>query len=239
MKLCYDPINISSCEYFTESKASDGTPIHRIKGPFLQGDIKNHNRRVYPFEKVLAPAVKDYTEQYINTKRSLGELEHPESPEITLERACIIVEKFEKEGTNYIGTARVLHEDMPCGKILAGLLKSGVQIGVSSRGVGALEEASVARKMYGEGVNVVSKYKLVAEDVIYDPSGPDCYVDGIVESKDYVLSGDGMIVEANLRAYDILENALSNLNMKDKQKLEEARMQKVSAFIKSIRNGVL
>lgn len=149
-----------------------------IEGVFLQSNIKNRNGRVYP-ESVMDGEVKRYTEQYINTNRAYGELGHPESPSINLDRVSHMIVGLRKEGTNWIGKAKLTNT--PMGDIARGLLDSGASLGVSSRALGSL-------KMNNEGVQIVQNDFMLstAADIVADPSGPNCFVQGIMENAEWI-----------------------------------------------------
>lgn len=234
VSLWFDPgVDIASCEVLIEKKGeNDKSPVYKIKGPFLQAEIKNGNKRVYPME-VLEPAVEVYMKDRIKSNRALGELEHPPSPEINLERAAIKVTELKKEGNNFVGIAEVLSDKLPCALAVKGLIDSGVRIGVSSRGVGSLKEKDE------EDSKVVTRYKLIAEDIIYDPSGPDCFVDGIVEAKQFILDeSTGNVLEVNERAYDIFDAGLSDLPKTDRVKISKHVLDTCMNFLASIRNNL-
>jgi len=148
----------------------------KISGIFLQSELKNRNGRVYP-KNIMAEEVNRYIKEMVNTKRALGELTHPASPSINLERVSHRITGIEEDGNNYVGEALVANTDM--GRIVSGLLECGTQLGVSSRGLGTLKVIN--------GINEVQNdFKLAAIDCVSDPSGPDCYVNGIMEGVEWI-----------------------------------------------------
>jgi hypothetical protein len=163
--------------YITEAK-EDGTKDHYIEGVFLQANKPNRNGRIYP-TPVMDEAVSKYTDSHITNNRAYGELGHPEGPQINLDRVSHMITSLRKEGSNYIGKARLT--DTPMGNIAKGLLKSGANLGVSSRGLGSL-------KANGSGLmEVQGDFKLAtAADIVADPSAPDAYVRGVMENVDWV-----------------------------------------------------
>jgi hypothetical protein len=163
--------------YITEAK-EDGTKDHYIEGVFLQANKPNRNGRIYPTH-VMDEAVSKYTDSHITNNRAYGELGHPEGPQINLDRVSHMITSLRKEGSNYIGKARLT--DTPMGNIAKGLLKSGANLGVSSRGLGSL-------KANGSGLmEVQGDFKLAtAADIVADPSAPDAYVRGVMEGVDWV-----------------------------------------------------
>ena len=165
---------IESIEVLTEEKAN-GKKDYKIRGVFMQADIKNRNGRVYPVE-TLAKEVTRYTKEFINKKRAFGELGHPDGPTVNLERVSHMITSLKPEGKNFIGEAKVM--DTPYGKIVKNLIDEGAQLGVSSRGMGSIQQMS--------GRNVVGKdfYLATAADIVADPSAPDAFVEGIMEGKE-------------------------------------------------------
>ncbi len=221
------PVDLTDCQVIVESKQENGEKKYKIKGPFLQADMKNGNGRVYPIE-VMKEAVDEYVKDKVLNHRALGELSHPESCEVNLERACLKITELKQEDKNFIGTAEILSDNLPCAKMVKGLIESGVKIGVSSRGLGQLDEA--------EGKKVVKKFKLVAEDIVYDPSAKDCYVEGIVESKQYILDeSTGAVYETNAKAYADFENGIATIPNRE---AEEYLMSKIKKFLNTIKNNI-
>lgn len=164
-------------EYITEAR-DDGKKDLYIHGIFLQSEIKNRNGRIYP-EYVMDNEVNRYINESINHKRSLGELSHPETPRIQPERVSHLITELVKNGTNWVGKAKIL--DTPCGNIVRGIIEGGATVGVSSRALGTV-------KPNARGINEVqSDFRLsTAADIVLDPSGPDCFVQGIMESVDWI-----------------------------------------------------
>lgn len=174
-------------ELLTEEK--DGKEYTYIQGVFLQGDLKNRNGRVYPMP-VLQREVTNYNENFVQKSRALGELGHPDGPTINLDRVSHKIVELYQDGSNYIGKAKLL--ETPMGQIAKNLLREGVQLGVSSRGVGSLESKG--------GSNYVRDDFMLttAADIVADPSAPDAFVDGIMEGKEWVWN-NGTFKEADLQ----------------------------------------
>jgi hypothetical protein len=189
-----------------------------IEGVFLQGDIKNRNGRVYPFG-VLEREVGRYTEQYVNVGRALGELGHPDGPTVNLDRVSHKIVSLKAEGSNFIGKAQILNT--PMGNIAKSLLESGVKLGVSSRGMGSIEEKN--------GANYVRDDFMLATaaDIVADPSAPDAFVNGIMEGKEWVWE-NGIIKEVNIAKYQryISESTRKNL--------EERSLKAFNHFLQSL-----
>jgi hypothetical protein len=210
----YETVNL-----VTESKLGKGKQ-HFIEGVFLQSELKNRNGRVYP-ESVMDREVARYQKEYIDKNRAYGELGHPDTPSNNLERVSHIVTSLNKDGTNYIGKAKLL--DTPMGKIAIGLLEGGAHLGVSSRALGSL-------KMNKEGVQVVQDDFMLstAADIVADPSAPDAFVRGIMESKEWVMV-DGKFVEKNL------EEAQRIIKKTSMHHLEEQKLKLFNDFLQKIR----
>jgi hypothetical protein len=180
---------IEDVQILTEER--DGKKLLYIEGVFLQGAIKNRNGRMYPFE-VLSREVERYNEEYVRTKRALGELGHPDGPTINLDRVSHRITDLHAEGNNFIGKAQIL--DTPMGNIAKSLLGEGVQLGVSSRGMGSIEKR--------EDVAVVRDDFMLttAADIVADPSAPDAFVNGIMEGKEWVWD-NGILKEREVAKY--------------------------------------
>ena len=179
--------NIEDIQILTEEK--DGKQHLYIEGVFLQSEIKNRNGRIYPFS-VLEKEVGRYNEEYVSKGRALGELGHPDGPQINLDRVSHKIVELYQDGSNYIGKAKLL--ETPMGSIAKNLLREGVQLGVSSRGVGSLESKG--------GSNYVRDDFMLttAADIVADPSAPDAFVNGIMEGKEWIWN-NGTFKEAELQ----------------------------------------
>ena len=177
---------IESVELITEE--TDGKKSYFITGPFLQGDRKNRNGRIYE-SRVLAKEVARYNENFIQRNRALGELGHPDGPTVNLDRVSHNIVELYQQGSDFIGKAKILNT--PMGKIAEGLLSDGVQLGVSSRGMGSLVQR--------EGVNYVGEdfHLATAADIVADPSAPDAFVQGIMEGKEWIWD-NGLLKEVEI-----------------------------------------
>lgn len=158
-----------------------------IQGPFLQGDIKNRNGRIYE-SRILAKEVRRYNEAYIKNNRALGELGHPDGPSVNLDRVSHKITQLEQDGSNFIGKAKII--DTPMGRIASALLSDGVKLGVSSRGMGSLVERSGV-KYVGEDFTLAT-----AADIVADPSAPEAFVNGIYEGVEWYYDTDGKLMRA-------------------------------------------
>tara|TARA_S200000501_G_scaffold98555_1_gene91858 strand:+ start:543 stop:1190 length:648 start_codon:yes stop_codon:yes gene_type:complete len=207
---------IEPVEILTEEK--DGKKSTYIKGVFLQTEITNRNGRMYKYE-TMEREVGKYNEEFIKRGRALGELGHPEGPTINLDRVSHKIVELQPEGKNFIGKAKLL--ETPMGKIAKNLLEEGVQLGVSSRGLGSLRK---------EGTTSIVADDFIlstAADIVADPSAPDAFVQGIYEGKEWALV-DGAIKEAQLEA---IKHSLDNAPSK-----EELAERKISAFESLLRS---
>ena len=180
---------IEKIEVLTEEK--NGKKDYKIRGVFMQADIKNRNGRIYPVE-TLAKEVKRYTTEFIDKKRAFGELGHPDGPTVNLERVSHMITSLKPEGKNFIGEAKVM--DTPYGKIVKNLIDEGAQLGVSSRGMGSIQQQN--------GRNVVGRdfYLATAADIVADPSAPDAFVEGIMEGKEWVWN-NGVLKSVEVEQY--------------------------------------
>ena len=207
---------IQNAEMLVEE--TNGKKNYKIKGVFLQSDIKNRNGRIYEND-ILTKEVKRYNQEFINKKRAFGELGHPDGPTVNLERVSHMITKLSPEGKNFIGEAKIM--DTPYGKIVKGLIDEGAQLGVSSRGMGSLVQKN--------GANYVGKdfYLATAADIVADPSAPDAFVEGIMENKEWVWD-NGVI-----KAQDI-EEYKEHIKEAKRLKLAEAKVKVFKNFIEKL-----
>ena len=180
---------ISQAEYLVEE--TNGKKDYKIRGVFLQSELKNRNGRVYP-KDILDKEVKRYNAEFINKKRAFGELGHPDGPTVNLERVSHMITKLYPDGQNFIGEAKIMNT--PYGKIVKGLIDEGAQLGVSSRGMGSLEQRG--------GANYVKDdfYLATAADIVADPSAPDAFVEGIMENKEWIWD-NGVLIEKDINEW--------------------------------------
>ena len=182
--------HVDHIDYIVEAD-QEGKKNYRIKGVFMQSDIKNRNGRMYP-EQVLAKEVRRYNKEYVNQKRAFGELGHPDGPTVNLERVSHLITNLKQDGKNFIGEAKVM--DTPYGKIVKNLIDEGAKLGVSSRGMGSLEPR--------RNMQVVKDdfYLATAADIVADPSAPNAFVEGIMEGKEWIWD-NGIIKEMDIESY--------------------------------------
>ena len=174
MALLITEVFNEDCEVLVEAN-ENGSKSHYINGIFMQGDIKNRNGRVYP-STVLEKEMNRYNEQFVKTKRALGELGHPDGPQINGDRVSHLITEMKRDGKNFVGKAKIL--GTPMGNIVKTFIDEGVKIGVSTRGLGSVKQK--------DGImEVQNDFHLATVDVVTDPSGPDCFVQGIMENTQY------------------------------------------------------
>ena len=211
MKLITETID--NVKILTEER--DGKKLLYIEGVFLQSELKNRNGRIYPFD-VLNNEVERYNEEYVKSKRALGELGHPDGPTINLDRVSHRITSLRAEGNNFIGKAQIL--DTPMGQIAKSLLGEGVQLGVSSRGMGSIEKR--------EDTSVVRDDFMLttAADIVADPSAPDAFVNGIMEGKEWVWD-NGILKESKVDKYQ------RYINGAPRRELEERTLKVFEDFL--------
>ena len=209
---------IESVEFLVENR--NGKKSMYIEGVFLQGNIKNRNGRMYPME-TLRKEVGRYNENHVQSGRALGELGHPDTPTVNLDRVSHKIVSLKESGSNFIGKAKIL--GTPMGKIASSLVEEGVKLGVSSRGIGSLKPTR-------EGVNIVGDDFMLATaaDIVADPSAPDAFVEGIMEGKDWVWDG-GILREK------FAHNTYKTINtLVDQKALDEKKLDLFNNFLSNI-----
>ena len=187
---------VEAVEVLTES--NNGKKTFYIQGPFLQGDIKNRNGRIYE-SRILAKEVQRYNESYVNKNRAMGELGHPDGPTVNLDRVSHKITSLKQEGSNFMGKAKIL--ETPMGRIAGALLNDGVTLGVSSRGMGSINQRN--------GANYVGEDFMLATaaDIVADPSAPDAFVQGIMEGREWIWD-NGLLKESDIqRVKNSIDNA--------------------------------
>lgn len=205
---------------FEEGK--EGKKSLYIHGPFIQTEVKNRNGRMYQRESV-AREVERYVENYINKGRALGELGHPDGPSINLDRVSHSIVELRQNGNDFYGKAKIL--ETPMGSIARNLIESGVQLGVSTRGMGSLKEVN--------GVQIVQDdfFLATAADIVADPSAPNAFVNGIMEGVEWVWD-NGMLKAQDLeKAKKKINEAASKVSKKE---LEEAQLRIFKHFLSNM-----
>jgi hypothetical protein len=207
---------VLDAEYIVEE--TNGKKDYKIRGVFLQSDIKNRNGRIYEND-ILAKEVNRYNKEFIQKNRAFGELGHPDGPTVNLERVSHMIKTLTPDGKNFIGEAKIM--DTPYGKIVKNLIDEGAQLGVSSRGMGSLTQKN--------GANYVGKdfYLATAADIVADPSAPDAFVEGIMENKEWVWN-NGVLVEKDIEAW---KKEIESAKMRA---LDEAKVKVFSDFLRKL-----
>lgn len=203
-------------EYVVEESNRNAPSTLFIKGPYMMAEGVNKNKRLYPIDE-LRREVKRYNEEMVIPGRAMGELNHPTTADVDLERACHIVTELYEDNNVFFGKSKVL--STPCGLIVKSLINDGVKVGMSSRALGTLEE--------GSNHNTVRNLKLVAVDCVADPSFPKAFVNGILESKQWVVAENGKYEEI----YERFEKGIRNLPKKD---VDYFLREQILKFIQSI-----
>ena len=202
----------------------DGKKLYAIEGVFLQAEVKNRNGRTYPMA-VLQREVARYNEEYVKQNRALGELGHPESPHINLERVSHMITKLEANGVDFVGRAKIM--DTPYGKIVKSFIDEGVKFGVSSRGVGSLENAK-------DGDVVADDFFLAtAADIVADPSAPQAFVRGLREQNDWVWD-NGTLSTARVQK---LQTTITKAPVKTRSQARALETRIFETFMRELKRG--
>lgn len=213
------------CEVITES-SDDGKKNYFIEGIFMQGDVKNRNGRVYPSD-ILEKEMNRYNETFIKAKRSLGELGHPDGPQINGDRVSHLITEMRRDGSNFYGKAKIL--STPMGEIVKTFIDEGVKVGVSTRGLGSVKPSK-------SGImEVQDDFHLATVDVVTDPSGPDCFVNGIMENTEYYYD----IASGNWKVAEKIESVVKEVKKEYKQttkKIDELKALRIfEEFVSSLK----
>ena len=195
-----------------------GEKEYFIEGIFMQSQIKNRNGRVYP-KDVMLKEVNRYRKDFIDNKRAFGELGHPEGPTINLDRVSHLITSLEEDGNNFVGRAKIL--STPNGQIVRNLIDDGARLGVSSRGLGSLEQKNGAQVVKGD-------FQLAtAADIVADPSAPEAFVEGIMEGVEWVME-NGILKQVQM---DEMQRELKSAK---KAQLEETKLNIWKRFVESL-----
>ena len=205
--------HLDQIEFITEDDA-EGKKNYKIRGVFMEADVKNRNNRMYPMQ-VLEKEVKRYNKEYVQQKRAFGELGHPDGPTVNLERVSHMITKLYPDGKQFVGEAKIM--DTPYGKIVKNLIDEGAKLGVSSRGMGSLEPQ--------RDMHVVKDdfYLATAADIVADPSAPNAFVEGIMEGKEWIWD-NGIVKEVDIAKYR------AELR-KESKRLEEKKIKLFNEFM--------
>ena len=203
-------------EYIEEEVDRNSPANLYIKGPYMMAEDINRNNRLYPLDELEREATR-YIEEMIKPGRAMGELNHPTTADVDLERACHMVTELTQDGSVFYGKSKVL--STPCGQIVRSLINDGVKVGMSSRALGTLEES--------DKHNTVRNMKLVAIDCVADPSYPKAFVNGILESKQWVMMDDN-------RYEEVYENFEKSLKSLPKKEIDAFLRDRILSFITSL-----
>jgi len=234
---------IEQCKVLVEEK--DGKKNMFIEGIFLQGNLKNRNGRMYPVE-ILEREVGRYTESFVSKGRALGELGHPDGPTVNLDRVSHKIVDLHKEGTNFVGKAKLL--ETPMGIIAKSLIDEGVTLGVSSRGMGSLRTTNEGYKVVGEDFMLAT-----AADIVADPSAPDAFVNGIMEGVEWVWDAGILkakntvamqeetsepavaVMEPEEKVAEVIEQTQETINkFVDQKQLDEKKLEIFQNFLSNL-----
>ena len=209
---------VEDAELLIEEKEDGSGKNYKIRGVFMQADIKNRNGRVYP-QHILTKEVAKYNKNFIKENRAFGELGHPDGPTVNLERVSHMITKLHPDGKNFIGEAKIM--DTPMGKIVKNLMDEGAKLGVSSRGMGSLDQRN--------GANYVRDdfYLATAADIVADPSAPNAFVEGILEGKEWIWD-NGVVQEAEVARIK------RRLNEKNRRKRANIEALEFALFLKKL-----
>lgn len=217
MKLISEFVDYAITPVIVEQNEKGGKDYF-IEGIFLQAELKNRNGRVYP-KKVMKKEVDRYVKEFVEKDRAFGELGHPEGPTINLDKVSHMITKLEEDGDNFVGRAKIL--TTPNGQIVRNLLDDGAKLGVSSRGLGSLEQKGGAQV-------VKDDFQLAtAADIVADPSAPEAFVEGIMEGVEWVMENG--ILKA--REMEAMQNELRSAKL---NKLEETKLNLWKKFVENI-----
>jgi hypothetical protein len=225
MKLITEVFN-DDCEVMTEA-TENGKKNYFIEGIFMQGDLKNRNGRIYP-SQILEKEMNRYQKSFIETKRALGELGHPDGPQINGDRVSHLITEMKRDGSNFIGKAKIL--STPMGEIVKTFIDEGVKVGVSTRGLGSVKPTR-------DGImEVQNDFHLATVDIVTDPSGPDCFVNGIMENTEYYYD----IASGTWRAQQFIEETVKEVKKEYKRTVrnidEKYAAKLLENFIRSLKN---
>ncbi|MAL36029.1 MAG: primosomal protein [Pseudomonas sp.] len=200
------------------TEAANGKKEYFIEGVFMQADIKNRNGRVYP-KSIMEKEVNRYKKEFVEKDRAFGELGHPEGPTINLDKVSHLIQSLDLEGKNYVGKAKVL--STPNGEIVKALINDGAKLGVSSRGLGSLEQK-------GNAQYVKDDFQLAtAGDIVADPSAPEAFVEGIMEGVEWIME-NGILTRVQV------ETMKEQLRSAKKSQLEETKLNLWKRFVESL-----
>jgi hypothetical protein len=218
------------CSVLTEA-SENGKKNYFIEGIFMQGDIKNRNGRIYP-SNVLEKEMKRYNDQFIKTKRALGELGHPNGPQINGDRVSHLITEMRRDGSNFYGKAKIL--STPMGEIVKTLIDEGVYFGVSTRGLGTVKPSK-------NGImEVQDDFHLATVDIVTDPSGPNCFVNGIMENTEYyfdIAASSWLPRNESISVSEVIETATESFVERAEFETAMRKLDELYTFVKDIKES--
>ena len=222
---------VEDCNVTTQLDEATGQKSYFIEGIFMQGDIKNRNGRIYP-SAVLQKEMARYQKDFIDTKRALGELGHPEGPSINGDRVSHLITEMKQDGSNFTGKAKIL--STPMGNIVKTFMDEGVLIGVSTRGLGSVKPTK-------SGImEVQNDFHLATVDIVTDPSGPNCFVNGIMENTEYyydIASGNWLPQQSVEEVIEEIQEEIEKEVRRVVHRVDESTAARLfERFVKSLRN---
>jgi len=223
---------VEECNVAVEMNEETGKKTHFIEGIFMQGDIKNRNGRIYP-SQILEKEMIRYNSDFVETKRALGELGHPDGPTINGDRVSHLITEMKREGSNFTGKAKIL--GTPMGEIVKTFMDEGVKIGVSTRGLGSV-------KATAQGImEVQNDFHLATVDIVTDPSGPQCFVNGIMENAEYyydIASGNWIAQEPIEQVIEEIQQVVEKQIRRVVTKIDEGTASELfERFVNSLRKA--
>jgi hypothetical protein len=192
-------------DFLVEEKNTSEPQKYYITGPYMMAEKKNQNGRIYQLGEMVTE-VGRYMNDMVKTRRAIGEMNHPQSTEVNPVNACHLVTELKQNGNYFMGKSLIL--DTPMGQLLKSLVRDKIQMGISTRGLGALSEGS-------GGGKTVSNFHLICLDVVHQPSVQNAMLESILESKEWIIGVDGRIIESSLAAHGDLQRRMSNLPRKE------------------------
>lgn len=211
-------------DFLVEEKNSSEPQKYYITGPYMMAEKKNQNGRIYQLNEMVTE-VSRYMSDMVKTRRAIGEMNHPQSTEINPVNACHLVTELKQNGNYFMGKSLIL--ETPMGQLLKSLVKDKIQMGISTRGLGALSEGK-------EGGKTVSNFHLICLDVVHQPSVQNAMLESILESKEWILGTDGRIIESSLIAHTDLQNRLSRL---PKREADQFIKESLISFINKLKKS--
>lgn len=210
-------------DFLVEEKNSAEPQKYYITGPYMMAEKQNQNGRVYQLDE-MTREVGRYTNDMVKTRRAIGEMNHPQSTEVNPVNACHLVTELRQNGNYFMGKSLIL--DTPMGQLLKSLVKDKIQMGISTRGLGNLSEASDGKR--------VSNFHLICLDVVHQPSVQNAMLESILESREWMVGNDGRILEVSLNAFDTLKENLSKL---PKHETDAFLKEQLTMFIRSLKSS--